>query len=410
MLILLLPHQALFAAEHRLTPSLVARMIYDDNLLFQDSSGYEAVITPALQYRRETESGYMNLSGQGDIFTYPDSDNDKYDRINQKYQMDAFREANEYLALGLNSTAVFDHTFIELLEETGEVTEKKKRTKLSAGPSVFMALNPDLNARFQGNYYQVQYDSPEERDYAVYGGSFSLIQDLNLRTTASINLQYSRSDLDDSISRVGELMVGSFDQSYDMYQISLRFQRQQTKNFSFYFGGGTGYFEKRLQQRILEQDLSLPALTQQTIKEDHTDYLFEAGLEWLQEYQSFNLSCSRDVTQDAEGETLIRDRISMNASFSATEQMRFNTGIFFINSEGVSDDYKNDFGTQRDDVRAYGAFAELSYLLTEKSGLRLRYAFQYIDDEAENKTDDDKSHTRNRIWIEYSYQFSHFWD
>lgn len=392
------------AAEHRLTPSISARTTYDDNIFFDGESGYEAAVTPALQYRYATGRGHLNLSGQGDIYRY--LDNDEYDRVNQEYTADGLYELNQYLALGLNGLARFDHTFEQQLEETGELTDKEQRTTLSGRPSVTFSLTPRMSARVQGSYRQVEFDDPEERDYELFGGSLSLVREWTPQATVSLNLQYSRSEPEDDTVRQSGLEVGFFDQTQDSYQLMAQLEHQWSENLRLTLGGGVSYAETDYRQRFLQRVGPVLVLAEETVQEDSAGFLADLGLHWDQELYSLDLSYNRSISQDIEGDNRIRDRLSGSATYDLSSRLRLDGGASFVRSEDLADDTGGDEETSR----SYGLFAGLRYLISERADLAFRYNFRYVDDDHGAGADDEESDRRNRVWLEYSYQLSFFPD
>jgi hypothetical protein len=281
----------------------------------------------------------------------------------------------------------------------------EKRTTLSFKPSANMALNPYLSASTQGVYRSVAYDDPNERDYDIFGGAFALIRELNPKTTGSLNFQYSRSEPEDAMFKQFGFEVGVFDETQDAYQGGVQLQYQRTSNLSFSFGGGLSYLKENYHQRFLQAVGPVVIPVEESFSENDTGYVFDAGMEWQREYYAVNISYSRSIIPGTEGDNRMVDKFNVNLTRHMTEKIQFRSGSFFITSE----DFFADSGSDEDEARGHGFFAELSYMLTERSDFRLHYDYQYAEDDEENNLDDDdEEDTRNRVWIEYRYQFAGF--
>ena len=379
-------------AEDVFLPSIVARGTYDDNLFLDDQSDFELTLSPGLEFQRNTAQGSLSLSGQADVFAY--LDHDEYERVNQRYALSSSYAANEDVILGFNAGFQVDHTFLEQLEETGEVTDKERRYRFNAQPSLTWMLSSRTQLYVGINAGATDYDEEREdnRDSTSYGTTLVLTRQWSPILDVFGRLSVSRSELDDERIDFGSVVFEETDFVQDTVQASLGVDYEYTENLTLSFSGGGSLTRTQYDQTL--NDVFIEE------KDDDTSgFILDAGLTWQQETRSVSLSYSRSLTQDADGESLNRDRLSASLNWDLSERLNANLRGSFVNSQSVEDEE----GVDDVDTQRYVGGTGMSYELTDNSDLGLHYSYTYVDDKADDETDE-----RNRVWLQYRYQFPYF--
>lgn len=108
-----------------LTPSVSQAVAYDDNVFFKDVADIESRTSPGLAIRAEDDRTSVEAVARLDIFRYKDLD--EFDRENMSTGLSLTHALSPRLELFLDGAVSRDHTFLDTLEETGDIVDKTPR-------------------------------------------------------------------------------------------------------------------------------------------------------------------------------------------------------------------------------------------------------------------------------------------
>lgn len=388
------------AAEHMFTPRVSLGTVYDDNIFFDEKSDAEFTLSPAFSYRYALEDLEAEVSAEVDVIRYPD--HDEYDRENQLYSLATRYGLSDLASLSFQGSLRLDNTFDERLEETGEVTDKQERTQVTLNPGVEFILTERDRLNIEVSLTDTDYERSEDtdrRDYTAYTLGLTLIHAWTPRTSLLLAGSASQVDVEDEKRSVSGVTIGQFDQTQQSFQATVGVEHAWSDNVTFSASAGGSYSRSEYELRGLDPRF-LPVFAvpvEDDVDEDSFGGVFDVGLTWEQELFTLTAGASRSLTQDADGENITRDRLDSSLNVRLSENLRWTLGGAYVTSETAED--SGDGGDTLDTTRI-AARTALTYILSRRADLSLRYRYTDIDDRSDN---DDDSRNRVGLWFTYRY-------
>jgi hypothetical protein len=359
-----------WAQDFIIEPSLVSRVIYDDNVDFEakdEQDDFAANLIPRLTLNHTTELLDLSLIGEVDILQYFNQTD--FDRTNQLYGVDGRYLLFPRFAFAGNFQYRKDETIDSQLQETGQFTERDRVTTYDGGGGLFFKLTELSDIGFNIDYRKRSYSSDDNTDFDRY--TFSLPytkQFANQRDEIRLVPAYSIFDSD----------------------------QEDAKDYRLTFG-----WERQISE-TLESDIRLGVrYTDIEQQEDNNDdsnlgYLGRASLKKIGETYTGEIAISRDIRANADGQLIEVNRLKLRADKQLRERFgfRFDGAGYFSKTD--SSDAKNEKTTYFELQPAF------YYRLTENHSLVLAYAYQR---KIEHDKSGDPTTQRNRAWIGLELKF-----
>jgi hypothetical protein len=358
-----------------IVPSLETKILYDDNLDFDDKDevdDFGANGTLGLTLTNNTELGETSLYGEVDIIKYLDETD--YDRTNQLYGFDGrYRLFPRWTFTGELQYRK-DETIDSQLEDTGRVTERNRQKTYDGGGGVNYLLTELTDIGFTFEYRKRDYGSNDDTDYDRYIYSLPFTKRFaNQRDTLTLEPAYLVFDSD------GEEDVKD-------YRFIVGWGRQISETLSSQLGAGVRYTD------IEETDGS---------NDDTWGYIGRFTLRKTGETFSGDISLSRDIRANTDAEIVEVNRLILRIDKLFTERL----GFRFYGSGYYSNTESNQRTNDR--VIYFDVRPSAYYLLTENHSIDLVYTYQR---EKELDTQGDPVTQRNRVWLGLTLKFPKTWN
>ncbi len=358
------------AKEITVVPSLETKLVYDDNLDFDDKDevdDFGANATPGLTLNYNTELGETSLYGEVDIIKYFQETD--YDRTNQLYGFDGrYRLFPRWTFTG-ELQYHKDETIDSQLEDTGRVTQRSRQTTYDGGGGVNYLLTELTDIGFTFEYRKRDYGSDDDTDYdrSIYSLPFTK-RFGNERDTLTLEPAYMIFDSD------GEEDVKD-------YRFVVGWGRQISETLSSQLGAGLRYTD------IEEQDGS---------NDDTWGYLGRFSLRKTGETFSGDISAIRDIRANTDAEIVEVNRLILKADkrFQERYGIKFYGAGYYSNTE--SNQINNDRAT------FFELRPSIYYMLTENHSIDLGYSYQR---KTELDEQDNPVTQRNRVWLGLTLRF-----
>ena len=375
------------AAESKLIPEISIKETYNDNINFTKEEKDDVIftITPLLRWDFQTERTGTSANAQLNVIRY--SKENELNKVDQKYSLTHDFRATELFGLNLNGSLIKDTTLDTEMEETGLVLKRSNRDfyHIKPGLSWYMTEKTWLNLTCA--YTRAEYEAPEYSDYNVYDGALELVH------------TFSQEGL--TVSAQGGYGLYDYETSdVDNYRLHLGLTYPFTERLKLTAWGGARYTESEYE--IAEwEPVYWPGTS--FIKDYRLAEKTECdrtwgGLGYLALTRAFaegsvSVSINRDITSSGRGETIERDRATMDIDYRFTE---FITGRFMSSlSRSRSDSEYRDT-----DEQLYHLRPSLTWRVTERVVAELSYQYSEIE---YKKTDTDAE--RNIIFLRVTIEW-----
>ena len=387
------------AAESKLIPQISIKETYNDNINFsvrEEKDDMIFSIMPLLRWDYQTERSRTTANAEVDIIRH--SKEHDLDEINQKYSLGYDFKATELFGLNLNGSLIKDTTLDTEMEETGLVLKRMvlKRSdrdfyNLSPGVTWYLTETTWLSLTF--GYTNVEYEDPDYSDRNIYDGTLELVHTLSEEgATVSAQGGYAHDDYDERSYNVFIHNVGHYrlhtTSNVDNYRVHLGLTYPFTQKLKLTAWGGARYTKSEYDERW--EPVSWWLIPEKKTESDRN----WGGLGYLALTRAFtdgsvSVSISRDIMPSGRGETIERDRATMDIDYRFTEFItgRFNGSLSRSRSES---EYRDT------DEELYRLRPSLSWRIMEHALVELSYQYSKIE---YKKTDMDAE--RNIIFLHF---------
>ena len=349
------------AAESKLIPEISIKQTYNDNINFsttEEKNDLILTVTPILRWNSQTEKTGITANAEMDVIRYGKEHN--LDEVNQKYSLGYDFRATELLGLNLNGSLIKDTTLDTEMEETGLVLKRSNRDfyNIKPGLSWYMTEKSQLNLTCA--YTSAEYGASGYSDYDIYDGTLELVHTLS-KEGATVSAQGGYTGYDYETSNV------------DNYRLYLGFSYPFTQKLKLTAWAGARYTKSEYE--LAEWELVYWPGTSiikdyRIVKKTESDRNW-GGLGYLALTRAFtdgsvSVSINRDITSSGLGETIERDRATLDIDYRFTQFItgRFNGSLSRSKSESEYKDTDQELCHLRPSLHwqiAERVLAELAY-------------------------------------------------
>jgi hypothetical protein len=373
-------------AIQELIPRLSLDLTYDDNILFSRRSPqrdwiYE--VRPSLSWRYRTERDILDVMAGLHGQKY-NTEHD-LDTLDQDYRLYASREVFFGTTISLNARYILDTTLDEEFTEEGLLLSRQERHVYSLEPAVQWQATERSTWAFSAPVYHVNYEGDKNQDYS----------------TEYLTLSYSYLLDDEKTSLFAQPSVGFIDFEYGdtkVYEMMFGVGREFTERLFAKLMAGLSYTRSHIDERF---EPIGPFSIKVQDEEDYskTGWVGAGELKWDWDRGQWNMNFVRRVSASGYGETLIRDRLTTEASWRITERIHFKGRLSIGQVKSQSDKTLRSYYYDYDDYVTYDVSPAIVYQLTERIDVQAYYRYSLID----YKEVSDTRH-RNRFFIRLDYR------
>jgi hypothetical protein len=364
-----------FAKDLTIVSSLESKILYDDNLDFDDKDEVDAFganATPGVTLNYKTELGETSLLGEVDIIRYfKETD---YDRTNQLYGFDGRYGLFPRWTFTGNLQYHKDETTDSQLEDTGRVTRRSRETTYDGGSGVNYLLTELTDIGFNFEFRKRDYGSDDDTDYDRYIYSLPFTKRfVNQRDTLTLEPAYTIFNSD------GE-------EDLKDYRFVVGWGRQISETLSSQINAGVRY-----------TDIENPDGT----NDDTWGYLGRFVLRKTGETFTGNITATRDIHANTDAEIVEVNKFVLRADKRFQERL----GFRFYGAGYYSNTESNQLDNDR--VIYFELRPLIYYMLTENHSIDLGYTYQR---KTELDQPGDPVTQRNRAWLGLTLRFPKKWE
>jgi hypothetical protein len=372
-------------AMQELIPRLSLDLTYDDNINFSSEEPrrdwiYE--VRPSLSWRYRTERDILDVMAGLHGQKYDTEDD--LDTLDQDYRLYASRKIFYDTIVSLRGQYTLDTTLDDEFTEEGLLLYREDRTVYSLEPAVQWKATERSTWAFSAPIYHVNYEGVENTDYS----------------TEYLTLNYSYLLDDEKTSLLAQPSIGFIDFEYGdtkVYEMMFGVGREFTERLSAKLMAGLSYTRSHTDERF---EPIGPFSIKVQDEEDYskTGWVGAGELKWDWDRGQWNMNLVRRVSASGYGETLIKDRLTTEASWRITERIRFKGGFSIGKVKSQSDKTLRSYDY---DYVTYDVSPAIVYRLSEQIDVGAYYRYSLIDD----KEEPDIRH-RNQLFIRLDYRGS----
>lgn len=362
------------AMDFTIIPSIETRVVYDDNLDFDqkdEKDDFAGNAIPQLTLDYKTELLEVSLVSKLDFLKYYDETD--FDRTNQLYGFDGRYRVFPRWTLAGNFEYQKDETVDSQLEETGQVFDRDRVKTYDAGGGLSYQVTELSDIGFEIEYRKRDYSSHDDTDFDRY--TFSLPYKkkfINQRDTLTLTPAYTFFESDD--------------EDVKDYRFGLGWEHLLSETLTSNLGGGVRYTD------IEDPDGK---------GDDNIGYFGKIGLTKTGETFSGEIAFSRDIRANSDAEIIEVNRLILRFDKRFLERL----GFRFRGSGYLSETESNE--ADDDKVIYFDLQPSLYYRITENHTLDLTYRYQ-------NETEFDEPGNpvteRNQIWVGLVLKFPKKWN
>ncbi len=382
-------------AETVVTPRIVARAEYDDNIRFtpeDPADDFVLRLSPSVMLSHRTERLHTNTSALVRAWRYlEETDLDREDILLDTASSYALTER---LSLEGDASFQMSSALESELRETGLVTDQVDRMRMSAGGGITYRLTElqDLGGSF--SLGRTEYDGDRLLDYETAYAALTWTRNLrNQRDSFTLQPYWSSNSSEVSEVQSFGLMVGWTRMLTENWRLSAFLGVRRTETES-----------RRLEQEVLFDPTLLPGfpfvveVRTVTLEETSWGGVADVSAKWTHETWSLHASYNRDLSYTSQGEPIERDRLRLSLRKKFDERLSAQcTGTAILSQvEGA---------LSSEDSRHYALAPSFSYRLTETH--RINAGFRY--DFYENRIQEKRGRDRKRVWVSLDCAFPQLW-
>ena len=355
------------AAESKLIPEISIKQTYNNNIDFsttEEKNDLILTVTPILKWNSQTESTVITANAEMDVIRYGKEHN--FDRVNHQYSLGYDFRATELLGLNLNSSLIKDTTLETEMEETGLVFKRTKRDFYHINPGLYWYMGEKTRLNLTCAYTRAEYGASRYSDYDIYDGTLELVHTLS-EEGATVFAQggytysdYETSDVDNYRFYFG--LSYPFTQKLKLTAwAGARYTKSEYEvtEWEFVYWPGTSVIKDYRLVKKTESDKNWGGLGYLALTRAFTDGSVSVGI-------------NRDINSSGLGETIVRDRATLDIYYRFTQFMtgRFNSSLSISKSESK---YRDT------DQELYYLRPSLSWQITERFQAELSYQYSKIE-------------------------------
>lgn len=353
------------AAESKLISEISIKQTYNDNIDFsttEEKNDLILTIAPILRWNFQTEMTGITANAKMNVVRYGKEHN--LDEVKQKYSLGYDFRATELFGLNLNGSLIKDTTLDTEMEETGVVLKRTKRDFYHIKPGLSWYMGEKTRLNLTCAYTRAEYEASRYSDYDIYDGTLELVHTLS-EEGATVFAQggYTYSDYETS--------------DVDNYRLHLGLSYPFTQKLKLTAWAGARYTKSEYEVKELERVyLGTSFYYDRLVKKTESDRNW-GGLGSLSLTRAFtdgsvSVGINRDINSSGLGETIVRDRATLDIYYRFTQFItgRFNSSLSISKSESK---YRDT------DQELYYLRPSLSWQITERFQAELSYQYSKIE-------------------------------
>lgn len=356
------------------TPGIMAKTTYDDNIHFSKHTDFEWLVVPSVKVEYGQEDWTLTSGARANIFRHTHFT--EYDRENYNLWAEGEKNLTETFKVNCSGSFDYDHTFESEMEESGTITAQALRRRYSLSPGVSWGMTEKDNLTLSLPYSDTVYTGSDNADTTAKGATFGWSHVLNNERTyilaqASYNNYYfNRTD-------------GYTDQ--DVYNLmgGMTYRPSELFEITGYLGLGHS-----------RSDVTFNTLQDET--GTSTYFSFDVSGTYHREKWEFTLGGDRQASPSTDGEVTVRTRAKLSGKYSFTERLSasLDSAYYQTKSGGLIAESKK---------RTYYLQPWIGYKLTEDATLR----FEFRHTNHKNMIT-DKVQKQNRMALRFDYYYPWF--
>lgn len=375
---------ALFAADVTITPGVVIRETYDDNLFLDNESDLETRFSPTISIESETQRSSLRLNAQANVFRYTHLKD--YNRIEYSANVNMAYAISPTITWGATAKYNQDDSFSEELETTGRIISAVTRWAYAGQTSLSFTLDRrnSLTYSIGGGITRYEQDKQLKNDRLDSSLQWThvLTPRTSLLSTLSGSIEHAYDDTQDILTSYGRFLAG--------------FQYAFRENLSLSMQGGATLVDTRSKQKLIVSqtnnsgDIEEFYLGEEKTTSQNLHFSANVTLNW-QPSKTSNLSAtfSESTGQDINAVQYTQSRLNLSAAKDITERLKVS-----LSTSGFVTQY--DSGDRSGSLNLFLTPA-ISYRLAEDTSISLNYSYYRNWD-----TLQWDSEWRNRVYLELS--------
>lgn len=401
-----LPHKGV--AETTLTPSLVERVSWSDNLFLKDLEAVELRSEPALSAKHKNERLNVNAVAKLSDYRYFDTktnivsgekvDSDRYDRTTYQLNTGASFQSTERLNLSLGGGWLRDYSVDTFWDTDYEQKTLLRRDTYNGNAGFEYKLTEKDTVSLNFSYATLEYAKriASFADYDMMNSSLywqhSLMDGL-MSLVAQASWQHVKFD---SPEQVAGYFAGIFpvqlkqDVTQDVYSGMAGILWQPEERLSMQLMGGVNYTKSKVETK----NTSFFYAEESTKHYSNTGFTGMADIAWSEKNSTGKLSVKQEFMPSTYGELRKTTSATLSHNYSYTPRINLYSSIAYTKSKS------DDISTNNINREFWRFSIQPSYKLAEDFYLSLNYAYVYYD----NKGDNYISRS-NTIFLQLSYEF-----
>ncbi len=313
------------AAEWQIDPTLRFNAGYDDNLRLSTAnevSSAEATFSPSAVFSAKTPTSGISGNVRFDFRRFED-DSDLDDN-NTRLDIQTFHDL-ERSRLGLDLGFIKDTTLDTQLEETGVAFDRVRRQSITASPNWRYTLSERSSLSANYSYRDVEYkDTSDARfvNYTLNSARTSLTRVMSEKTTAKLTLSGSRSNNDNDVESFNiNLQAGG----------SFRFSN--TLSASLFAGARRTETTLSNSRVLFLSGNDVIGETQRDATSNSSGSTFDASITKTFLRGKIDLSASRNISSDSNGQPIEVTRLSSYNLYRVNETLTVTLDLSLYSSE-----------------------------------------------------------------------------
>lgn len=375
MLVMISFYQPLWAKDVTISPAIVLRTVYDDNLNFErndEKDDFGANVIPRLTLDYASELLQFSLIGEVDVIKYF-SETD-FDRTNQLYGIDGEYQMSPRWRFAGDFEYRRDETIDSVLEQTGQAFERRRVTTYDNRAGLFFQLTELSDLGLEADHRKRDYSSSKDTDFNRYTFSLPYTKKLaNQRDIVALVPAYSIFDSDGEEDAQG-------------YRFSINWERQINETLTSTVNAGGRYTD------IEQEDGS---------SDTNWGYIGKLGLQKKTETLTGYIEASRDIRANSNAEIVEVNRLLLRVDKLFRERF----GFRFYGSGYYTDTDSNEAEGRK--TTYFELRPSLYYLLTENHYIELQYQYQ---NKKELDLQGNPQTQRNRVFLGIVLEFPKKWN
>lgn len=389
-----------FSAEIKITPGILERATWNDNMFLKEFEDFELRTEPGLDFEYASEINQVSLGGKLTDFRY--ADKNQYDRTIYNLHAQAGRRLSERLKVNAGGGWQRDFSLDTYWDDptTQKIMLRRDSRNASTGFSYELTEVDTVNISLSWADMEYVKRISGYSDYGMFSGGISwqhIMFDGSMAFVAQGNWQ--RADFDSPISSGYTLWLGIIpwpaevkqDVIQNTYSGMAGIYWMPTDRFTVQVLGGIRYTDSEVQTKTIS---TVNGIEKNTANNYTTGFNGSADITWKYDNGNIKASYNQEYLPSAYGELRRTSTVRIAGAHNYDRKLSLLYTLSYMNS-------KSDNVTNNAISRDYWNFsAGPHYRFTEDFSATLRYAHTYF----RNKISEEDLHA-NSVFLQLSFDF-----